>query len=504
MAQILLITGIVRSYVRPIGAYQVANILRSEGYSVQVADFFPNIIARDFNDVLKIIKRYVGPETIWVGFSSTFILDLRGNGQNETVFDIEQFCQMRDLIKEINPKTKVLLGGGKTLYTDTVNAHMRKEIKKYKNLDTFDCSNYIDCYVEGYSECRVVPITKFLEGKNPFLQYEKNNDGSISINDDHKASNFDFTNHKFVWQPEDHIFQNEALPIEIARGCIFNCSFCSFPLNGKKKLDYLKNPQILIEQFIENYEKFGTTNYVYLDDTHNDSPQKLEILYNQVYSKLPFKIRFGTYLRLDLLAAHPHTIPLLKESGLGSGFFGIESLNYESAKSIGKGLKPERAIETLHRLREEWPDVTMQAGFIVGLPHETEESVTRWLDMITEPAFPLDSINLEVLRLFPNIKKLWYSDMDQNIGKYEYTFDEKGQWTNNMGLTEIRSREIRQKYFEKYLANGKAKVGWTGLFSLLNLGIPFEEARNHSEYETKKYRHLNNARMQEYTRKILR
>jgi radical SAM superfamily enzyme YgiQ (UPF0313 family) len=30
----------------------------------------------------------------------------------------------------------------------------------------------------------------------------------------------------------------KVLPIEIARGCIFKCKFCSYPLNGKQNLDF--------------------------------------------------------------------------------------------------------------------------------------------------------------------------------------------------------------------------------------------------------------------------
>ena len=97
--------------------------------------------------------------------------------------------------------------------------------------------------------------------------------------------------------------------------------------------------------FITNYEKYGITKYYYGDDTHNDSMHKLEFLYNEIYSKLPFKIEFATYLRLDLLAAHPESISLLKESGLVGTFFGIETFNHASNKSVGKGATEEKIYE---------------------------------------------------------------------------------------------------------------------------------------------------------------
>jgi radical SAM superfamily enzyme YgiQ (UPF0313 family) len=504
MAQILIFTGIIRSSIRPIGAYQLASILRSNGYSVQVIDFFPDILKKGVHVVHEIIKKYVNKDTIWVGFSSTFLYDILGNRKSGAIFTADEFLSIRNSVREINQETKFVLGGGKSLYRDPSNVIIRNDIKNKLGKEKISCSDYFDCYIEGYSDSSVVKYTMFCQKNNPFLSYQKNDDGSISIVNDHKAISFDFSNYNFNWHNDDYIFKNEALPIEISRGCIFKCSFCSFPLNGKKKLDYLKSPEILIDHFLNNYEKYGTTDYIYMDDTHNDSVDKLEILYEKVYSKLPFKIKFGTYLRLDLLAAHPHTIDLLKESGIDAAFFGIESLNYPSAKSIGKGIKPEKIIETLDKIRNAWPEATLQAGFIIGLPYETEKTARNWLDIISKKNFPLDSINLETLRLHPNRDRLWVSDMDENLDKYNYTFDTNSIWTNNVGLSQTIAKELQKEYFDRYMSNNRIKVGWTGLFSLINLGIPRNIAKQCSEYRPDEYIPLIKRNfVNEYLKKIL-
>jgi hypothetical protein len=232
----------------------------------------------------------------------------------------------------------------------------------------------------------------------------------------------------------------------------------------------------LRDLFIENYERFGTTRYTYSDDTHNDSPQKLEELYNEVYSRLPFKIKFTAYLRLDLLNAHKHTIELLKESGLESAFFGIESLNYESNKAIGKGIKKDRIISILNYIKETWGDeVRTEGGFIIGLPNDSKESINHWVDLLSDPTFPLHSVRMNALQIRPELAAgtPWASDIDKDPSKFGYTMNGY-KWINNTGLTFDQAWEIHLRAQRKFAR----KITAFGIYELMNVGCSFEEARN--------------------------
>jgi radical SAM superfamily enzyme YgiQ (UPF0313 family) len=328
-------------------------------------------------------------------------------------------------------------------------------------------------------------MTRWIEGKNPFFQVSPNDDGfSVSVVDDPKAAHFDFVNSDTIWHESDHIFHKESLPIEISRGCIFSCSFCAYPLNGKKKLDYTRDPVHLIDEFTRNYELFGTTEYIYCDDTHNDSAEKLETLYNQVYSKLKFKIRFSTYIRLDLIAAKPHTAQLLLDSGISCAYFGLESLNYDSTKAVGKGIRPERTLETLHMLKELWDNqVTMDGGFIIGLPYDTEETLNKWTQIITEPEFPMDSMNIAPLGMVRNGgKMLWKSEFDLNPEKYGYYYPDANQptlWENKItGLNFTRANEISKETIKRVYQNKKNKPGQFAIPALASMGYKYSEFRD--------------------------
>ena len=501
MAQIIIFTGTSRvdptkfrdpdnkvfNTLRSIGAYQIADVLRHHNYSVQVIDNFPLIVSLNFQLVLDILKSHVDKNTLWIGFSSTFFEEDTNTAndnifQNSILLNASQIEQIKSLVFEKNPKCKFVVGGAK--------AWQRAG------------GNLVNYYVEGYADDSVLELTKYLEGKNPFFQFSTNSDSSRTISSDRNASKFDFVNYKFKWDYSDHIFKNEVLPIEIARGCIFRCAYCSYPLNGKHKLDYIKDPIILREEFTRNYELYGTTDYLYSDDTHNDSPQKLEFLYDQVYSKLNFKINFSTYLRLDLLKAHPHTIDLLRESGLKTCFFGIESLNHASNKTVGKGVKQSTIIDMLETLNHKWPNVFKQAGFIVGLPNDSKETVRNWLNIITSKDFPLDAMIINPLHIFRDqgLDGYWFNDIENHPEKYGYTFTSNNEWINNTGMTKREARELIGEGFNNLISNGKNKVRWLTEIKVKNAGLTMEQFFSMNPREIVEIR---NKRILSYIQKII-
>lgn len=485
MANIVLCGGISWTglFMRPVGVYQLANVLRSAGYTVQVIDSFPYIADRGVDICKKIFDKFVDKDTLWIGLSSTwftrindytnylkgdnpnFVVKSIGAGfvyrdaqtliDNTFLFSDDEIQDLKSFIHDKSPNCKWVLGGGRAW----LGRHSLR-------------AGFIDCYIEGYADNTVLEYTKYLDGKNPFLPYKQNKDGSISIIHDHKAATFNYNQNKFSWHDSDLVYPGETLPMEIARGCIFSCSFCAYPLNGRKKLDYLKDPAILKEQFEENYERYKTTNYFFLDDTFNDSVEKLELLYEQVFSKLNFKVNFASYMRLDLINAHRDSINLLKEMGCRGMFFGIESLNNPSLKSIGKGITRDKIRETLSLIKENIPDAILESQFIVGLPYDSEETVRDWMQEVCDPSYPLDAVKIHGLSINPNKlgDNIWLSDFEKFPEKYGYTFLEGNRyhWINNKNLTTFRAWEIIQEIQPKI--NKKYYMSWLGNQGLKNLG----------------------------------
>jgi hypothetical protein len=478
MSQIIICAGIsVVPYIRPVGPYQLANVLRQAGYTVQVIDQYPWIAYQGVDTVIKLFEKFVGPETLWIGYSSTWfrkienlapgpddhlpggvmkrVEDIR---ENTLLFTNEELTKIKSSVLARNPAVKFVLGGARSTLG---------RIGQFSPL--------IDYCIEGYADNSVLRFSNWLSGKGDKPPTTINGDGTQSITNDHKATGFDYENFLFRWDDNDLVNPGETLPMEIARGCMFNCAFCSYPLNGRRKMDYLKNPEVLRAQFIDNYERFGTTNYFFLDDTFNDSVEKLQILHDEVFAKLPFRVSFGAFMRLDLVNAHRETIPLLRDMGLTGAFLGIESLTYESNKSIGKGISREKIIEILHILLKEWPDTILDGQFIMGLPHDSEESIREWLDLLLTPDFPLHAAKIEPLHLDSRKAQtgaLWVSQFESNPEKYGYTFDlSKGSmhWRNNTGFSLEDAIRVKREYGRRWKV--KEKPAWVGDYGLMNIGV---------------------------------
>jgi hypothetical protein len=151
-------------------------------------------------------------------------------------------------------------------------------------------------------------------------------------------------------------------------------------------------------------------------DTVNESMDKLRAM-ERAINRLDFPIEWVGYLRLELLHSHPDQIPLLRDIGIKYAHFGIETLNYESAKAVGKGIPTDRLLRLLEKLKETWGhEVGLHSGFIVGLPHETPETLEHWCNMLMRGEVALDSWIMKGLKIYKNTTEVatpnrsyWYN-----------------------------------------------------------------------------------------------
>jgi hypothetical protein len=405
----------VNTPLREMGPYQIASHLRRHNYSCQVISFLPSFAVTELE---QLFHDFIGNNTV-IGLSYTFP-------------DDHQRDFIRPLIEYIRkhwPNNKIVIGGN----------------------SVFNTGIAFDAYFTGYSEQAFVEWLDQHQGKTTKRLYPTTMCGQ-HIDGEQSLQKFDIETMQHQWHANDCVVPGEALPIEISRGCIFSCKFCTYRHIGKKKFDYLRDPENIYQEMVDNYERYGVTRYNFLDDTFNDSTYKLERL-AEVFKKLPFKLEFWTYLRLDLLHRFPEQIPLLRDMGLRDAFFGIESLNYESAKAIGKGLHPDRVKETLHDLyHTHWPDVKITCSMIVGLPYETETSVMESMEWYKQ--YPKIYVGPHSLSLIHDIDAM--SSLSKEPEKFGYTFVEESQasfkgaaickngWTNNAGLTQQRAIELNK------------------------------------------------------------
>lgn len=400
--------------MRYMGPYAIAAQLRKDDISVSIIDFFTRI-----PNFFEYIQNFITPETRVIGISSTFLAPLisihekrksRQEGWNrysrgELCFEtgdelVAWVKKLKQTLRSISPTAKIVLGG--------VKAQSAIWSSEYYTDFDYVCIGAADKTFSQFCQA-------LIRGEEP--EY------STHLGIRHLSNILDREN-KFcpraLFSAKDAVMPGEALPIEISRGCVFNCKFCHYD----KKESFRKDLDTLREEMISNYENFGTTVYNFCDDCFNDHPKKVES-YCNLFLSLPFKIQWSSYARVDVAVKFPHTIDLMVASGAKGLFWGLESFDEEVARNAGKGTPTEKVKEFLLDFRKKYKDECLSEGsFIVGLPGETKESNLQTLDWIIKND-ALDMAHFAPLSISPYIQKLDkvlydYADYSRNPEKYGF------------------------------------------------------------------------------------
>ena len=476
---------------KTLGPYKIAHTLRQEGIEVVVLHHL-HIFTVD--EILHFLKHLVSDQTLFIGVSNYFywnpekLLHINDKEFNLTFRDSGSFIphgaqyneKIKSLVKEINPDCKFVVGG-----PDASDSEFNKDF---------------DFVCLGFGEISMVNLTKFLLKEEPLRDFTRSIWG-FKVLTNAKAEGYDFSESTMSYVEYDGVLRNDVLIIEIARGCIFKCAFCAYPLNGKKKLDYIRSKENIKKELLENYYRYNVTSYVFGDDTLNDSVEKCKMLY-EISKELPFKLKYKAYIRLDLLAAHPETIEYLFDGGLVAAHFGIETLNKKTASTIGKGGSREKLTKTMNYIKEKYGDtVTLYGTFIFGLPYESLESMKQTEEWLVSEDCPLDSFNTFPLSIAPLTNKIgsrgFLSDIDLNYEKYGYVNqgvvylgeDVEGMTEHTQKLARVLNwkneetdyktvLQMTDKFNSEIVKKGDMKVKVDDAFILASLGVPVKHFIN--------------------------
>ncbi len=442
---------------RYLGPYQLSHWLRKHNYSCQVIDFIITTNERQLaaDELYNYTKKFIDSGTLMIGVSTTFFKGFE-------LPDFVKECIVR--IKQEYPFVKFVLGGN------------RVEVYSVNSTSLFDgvvvglaediLLELVEYYSTGVNE---PPGFKELPHRVKF--YRKSMQTRFNIEDcDHK------------WHDNDCVMPGETLPIEISRGCIFRCKFCQYPLLGKTKNDYTRKMELIKEELVDNYNKWGVTSYYFLDDTFNDTVEKVRAFY-EMTKTLPFKIRYATYIRADLLHRFPETIPMLKESGLSGATFGIESLHPEMSKLVGKAWSGKHAREFLPWLiHTAWKDeVVAHISLIAGLAGangvvETLEDLYNTKQWLIDNN--LRSWSFKGLGIVKEENATAFaSEFSRNIDKYGYYYPEGSEiweWAHKRSSWTAKIADSRATQLNS--SDRTQWDGWTAV-SFLTLGFPWGAAK---------------------------
>lgn len=341
---------------RILAGYRLRTEGRKHGHETFVIDTAPSM---SWDELTTLLDSVVTEKTLMLGFSIAWL-----DGYQNTDINWVNDKFFNDLRVKY-PHVKFVCGG-------PGGPWIKGSQIVYRNCDWV---------LVGFSDISYTKLLDLFSGKpNHGLKYFVDTDNGkkvVQSDINHKIMNPDEI--ETVLDVEDNFLSYQPVPLEVARGCIFRCSFCSHPFQGAKDYDsYQRTPESLARELRRNYEQFGTTRYILMDDTFNDSMEKLDRLHRAIdMAKLP-DFKFMSYLKPELLATKPEMIDKMKALGVSGGFLGMESMNNESRKAVKKGMDFDRVADAVKLFRQR-TNVKLEASFIVGLPHDTVDNQYKTL-----------------------------------------------------------------------------------------------------------------------------
>ena len=281
--------------------------------------------------------------------------------------DIKDGIEAAGICREISPRVSIIWGGPHA----TALPEQTSE------------SQYVDIVIKGQGEEVMVEIVNRLCHRReiydiPGIAYKKS--GNTFQNDMSTLTPFDydiFPAYHLI-NEEKYRSLNNIVSYFASRGCPFSCTFCTTGTKGYslRKFDQVKKELL----FLVNDLQFK--NIFFQDGTYFVNKTKVMELTKWVIES-GLNIKWKAKARANLFKDYSdNEISLLKESGLVSVFFGLESGSPRVLKNMHKNIKPEDAIKSAVICRNY--DIEFYVSFMFATPYETLDDMRDNINLIRQ------------------------------------------------------------------------------------------------------------------------
>jgi len=208
---------------------------------------------------------------------------------------------------------------------------------------------------------------------------------------------------------------------DAGRGCPFLCSFCTIiNVQGRKSRRRSADD---IEQIIRTNLAQGINRFFITDDNFARNTDWEKVFDRLIAMREQEQLNIKFVIQVDTMCHRlPHFIEKAGRAGVARVFIGLESINPDAL--LGARKKQNKVAE-YRRMLLEWKKagVTIFAGYIVGFPSDTPESVLRDIEII-QRELPIDLLEPHCLTPLPGSEdhqKLYKAGayLDPDLNKYD-------------------------------------------------------------------------------------
>jgi radical SAM superfamily enzyme YgiQ (UPF0313 family) len=225
---------------------------------------------------------------------------------------------------------------------------------------------------------------------------------------------------------------------DAGRGCPFQCSFCTI-INVQGRKSRRRTPDE-IEQIVRSNLAQGINRFFITDDNFARNTDWEAVFDRLIAMREGEKANIKFIIQVDTMCHRlPKFIEKAGRAGVARVFIGLESINPDSLKSAKK---KQNKIAEYRKMLLEWKKarVTVFAGYILGFPGETPETIKRDIEVIRRE-LPIDLLEFHCLTPLPGsedhqrlFKNGTYLDPDLN----KYDLEHVVTTHSNMTIAEWR------------------------------------------------------------------
>jgi radical SAM superfamily enzyme YgiQ (UPF0313 family) len=209
-------------------------------------------------------------------------------------------------------------------------------------------------------------------------------------------------------QPLPHLPQREIrryvgniASFDAGRGCPFSCSFCTIINVQGRKSRYRTADDV--EALLRANAAQGVRSFFITDDNFARNKNWEAILDRIIVMRTQQGFKIHLNIQVDTCCHKiPHFIEKAARAGCTKVFIGLENINPDNLKGASKG---QNQIAEYRTMLQAWrrAKVLTFAGYILGFPNDTPESIERDIAVI-QRELPIDALEFFILTPLPGSK----------------------------------------------------------------------------------------------------
>lgn len=328
----------------PLGILYLAAILRDKGHTVKVYD---NALTENSNDHLSELILSNDPNL--VGFSVTF----------KTIGNAREVAKR---LKRKRHDLKIVFGGPQAscLPVETLNNPCVDFVLVGEAEETFPL-----ILEKNFADLDGIPNLYFKDASGKACSPKK-----LATTHDLDSLPYpardllDIDEYKTKWP------QVNPLSIIASRGCPYRCTFCGLPKS--EKIYRLRKPESVVAEIEQLILVYRDQRIDFVDENfalNHDHVRRICLLLKEK----GIEVSWTCNTRVDNVT--PEILKVMKDAGLRSIFFGVESASQRTLDFLKKGISIKQINDAFDWCKE--LAIETFASFMLGIPGESREDVFR-------------------------------------------------------------------------------------------------------------------------------